>query len=158
DIDGRLAAAGNADEAKVAAMLKEPFFHKPPPKSLERTMFADGFLHKHFGTIRERQLPDVVATLNLFTAASIKLALTLGPTRLKNLGELVVSGGGALNPPLMKTLRTSVAPTPVVSSSTHGFPPMAKEAACFAWMALRALQGKTNNCPCEARRFLGHRR
>ena len=71
----------------------------------------------------------------------------------------MVSGGGALNPVLMANLRRRLAPVPVMTSETHGIPPMAKEAACFAWLALRAIRGLTNNCPAatgaRGRRILG---
>jgi len=144
DRDGRLAARGRADEAKVAAMLRDAYFAKKPPKSLERTYFGKAFLKARFGRVSERKLPDVLATLNLFTAASIELALAM---RKKGLREIVVSGGGALNPVLMANLRSLAEPVPVTDSADHGIPPMAKEAACFAWLALRAVRGQTNNCP-----------
>ena len=59
----------------------------------------------------------------------------------------MVSGGGALNPVLMAHLRRLLAPVPVTTTDRRGLPVMAKEAACFAWLALRAAQGLTNNCP-----------
>ena len=36
DAGGRLGLEGRVDEAKVAAVLKAPFFQRPPPKSLDR--------------------------------------------------------------------------------------------------------------------------
>ena len=77
----------------------------------------------------------------------------------KNIHEVVVSGGGALNPVLMRELKKALRPLPVATTEKYKIPVMAKEAACFAWLALRAISGKTNNCPqatgARGRRILG---
>ena len=39
DEDGRLAAAGRVDAAIVAALMRDPYFDRPPPKSLDRNHF-----------------------------------------------------------------------------------------------------------------------
>jgi anhydro-N-acetylmuramic acid kinase len=44
----------------------------------------------------------------------------------------------------------------VTTSQAHGIPVMAKEAACFAWLALQAWRGQPNNCP-QATGARGHR-
>jgi anhydro-N-acetylmuramic acid kinase len=50
-------------------------------------------------------------------------------------------------------------PVAVAPSDKYGIPVMAKEAACFAWLALRAFHGRANNCPqatgARGRRVLG---
>jgi len=146
DENGRLAARGRADEAAVAAMLRHPYFKRPAPKSLDRDDFGLPFLREHLRSLTRRDLPDALATLNLFTARSIALSYKALPRR-RELSEVVVSGGGALNPVLMENLRRLLAPVPVVTSEAHGLPVMAKEAVCFAWLALRALRGEPNNNP-----------
>lgn len=147
DEDGRLAAQGRADEAVVARMLAHPYFARKGPKSLDKEYFGEAFLLKH---LRGRTLTDTLATLNLFTAETIALAVK--PHRVS---ELVVAGGGALNPVLMANLRRLLSPIPVRADAA----PMAKEALCFAWLALRALKGQTNSCPAatgaRSRRILG---
>ena len=60
------------------------------------------------------------------------------------LAEVVVSGGGALNARLMRRLRELFAPVPVRATE---IPAMAKEAACFAWLACRTLDGLAGNDP-----------
>ena len=158
DEDGKLAARGRADEALVAAMLRHPYFSRKPPKSLDRDDFGPAFLRRHFPKLTRENLPDALATLNLFTARSVALSYETLPRRAQ-LSEVVVAGGGALNPVLMANLQRLLAPVPVVSSEAHGLPVMAKEAVCFAWLGLRALRGETNNCPqatgAKGRRILG---
>ncbi len=146
DKNGALARRGKADERLIGAMLKHPYFKKRAPKSLDKDDFGKEFLKKYFGSLRQSELPDIIATLNAFTAASIAAAYKTFPQREK-LSEVVVSGGGALNPVLMANLQRLLAPVPVVKSDAHGIPVMAKEAACFAWLAMRAWRGEPNNCP-----------
>ncbi|MDE2038864.1 MAG: anhydro-N-acetylmuramic acid kinase [Elusimicrobia bacterium] len=143
DEDGRLAARGQADRRLIARLMRHPYFKRKGPKSLDRDDFGEEFLKKHFGTLGRRGLEDVLATLNEFTARTIVAALP----QAERCRELVVSGGGALNPELMRNLRRLAAPRRVTTSRAYGLPVMAKEAACFAWLALRAVRGLPNNCP-----------
>ncbi len=147
DEDGRLAAKGKADERKVARLLRLEYFSRKPPKSLERLFFGESFLKKHFGRITERRLPDVLATLALFTARGVRDSYDRFIFPKHRLTELVLSGGGALNPVLVRRLWELFKPLPIVVSDKYGVPLMAKEAACFAWLAARAIKGLPNNCP-----------
>ena len=160
DRNGALAAAGRADEDKVRELLRAPFFGRKPPKSLDRSEYALAFLKKNFG--RElgcRGAPDLLATLNLFTAASIKEAFSRFAPR--GARDLIVSGGGALNPVLLRNISRLLEPAGVRVRSTAelGMHPLAKEPACFALLALLALRGRVNHCPsatgARGRRVLG---
>lgn len=157
DEGGALAARGRPDAEKVRRLLGQPYFRRPAPKSLDKSLFGEAFLRENFGPVGRERLPDVLATLNLFTAASIADAYRRFAPR--GLREAVVSGGGAKNPVLMRNLRERLKPLPVVLSDERGIPVMAKEAACFAWLAVRALRGQANNCPqatgAAGRRVLG---
>ncbi|MBI5625490.1 MAG: anhydro-N-acetylmuramic acid kinase [Elusimicrobia bacterium] len=147
DVGGRLAAQGRADERKVAILLKAPFFLKPPPKSLDRGSFGAPYLARHFGRLTRKNLPDVLATLTLLTARSIADSYQRFVLPGRGIREALVAGGGSRNPVLMALLRRELSPLPVKVSDLSGIPAMAKEAACFAWMAARAVQGLPNNCP-----------
>lgn len=149
DRDGRLAAKGLPDKRLVGRLLKGAYFLKRPPKSLERTEYGSEYLDRCFARdpgSRAGQLP----TLNYFTAASIADAYRrfLSPAlKGRRLHEVVVSGGGALNPVLMRNLAELLAPVPVVSSAVHGLAPLAKEPALVALLAWLAVRGETNHCP-----------
>jgi len=141
DRGGRLAARGRVDERLLRRLLAHPYFKTAPPKSLDRTTFGPALLDRSF----PRALPDALATLAEFTARSLWFSIlenAPGP-----LAEVVVSGGGALNAHLMRRLSALFAPVPVTTTAAHGLPVMAKEAACFAWMAARALGGAPNHVP-----------
>lgn len=148
DRDGAWAYAGTADQAKVRALLDLPYFMRRPPKSLDRSEFSAAFLEKHFkALLNARGSRDLLATLNLFTAASIALAFKRFSPR--GTRELIVSGGGALNPALMDNLAALLLPSGVRvrSCAELGLHPLAKEPACFALLAWLALEGRVNHCP-----------
>ncbi|OGS06763.1 MAG: anhydro-N-acetylmuramic acid kinase [Elusimicrobia bacterium RIFOXYA12_FULL_51_18] len=145
DAGGRWAAAGKIDYAKVEKLLRLPFFALKPPKSLDRDEFSAGFIQKCFGRLNERNQYDALATLNYFTAAAISLAFKkFAP---KKTCELIVSGGGALNPVLMLNIAAAMPEVAVKSIVELGIDPLAKEPACFAILAWLALNGSINHCP-----------
>ncbi len=146
DRGGRLAARGRIDPLRLRRLLRHPFFKKAPPKSLDRSSFGPALLDHEFPRLSAKSLPDALATLADLTARSLWFAvLENAPDR--PLKEVVVSGGGALNAHLMGLLSMMFAPVPVTTTAAYGLPVMAKEAACFAWMAARALDGEPNHAP-----------
>ncbi|MFH1618823.1 MAG: anhydro-N-acetylmuramic acid kinase [bacterium] len=157
DRDGELAASGRINFAKVEKFLKMPFFSKRPPKSLDREHFGLKFLFENWRAVGRNNLKDMVATLNWFTARSIETAVK----KFAGAGfsEMTVSGGGALNPVLMRNLGRLLAPIKVTNIADCGINPLAKEPACFALLAHLALEGIINHCPsatgARGRRILG---
>jgi anhydro-N-acetylmuramic acid kinase len=160
DRGGAWAAAGEADLPKVYSLLEAPFFRRRPPKSLDRSVYTLAFIREHFpGGLTSKNAGNLLASLNLFTAASVALAFrNFAPRGTR---ELIVSGGGALNPVLLDNIAALLLPSGVRTRSIAelGIHPLAKEPACFALLALLALEGKTNHCPsatgARSRRVLG---
>ncbi|WP_346300334.1 anhydro-N-acetylmuramic acid kinase, partial [Halomonas sp. BM-2019] len=72
DMDGAWAASGRVDEALLAELLAEPFFHLPPPRSTGRELFHLDWLVTHL--TGEEHPEDVQATLAELTATSVALA------------------------------------------------------------------------------------
>ena len=143
DRGGRLAARGRADERLLRRLLSHPYFKKAPPKSLDRSTFGPALLDRHFPRLDAARLPDALATLAEFTARSLWFGvLENAPVAV---AEVVVSGGGALNAYLMRRLSALFAPARVTTTASYGLPVMAKEAACFAWLAARAWEGRVNS-------------
>lgn len=148
DRNGAWAAAGTPDLRRVYALLEAPFFRRRPPKSLERSEYTLAFIKKHFGPLFSRaRSRDLLATLNVFTAASVALAFRNYAPR--GTRELIVSGGGALNPALMDNISALLLPSGVRvrSIAELGLHPLAKEPACFALLGLLAARGELNHCP-----------
>jgi anhydro-N-acetylmuramic acid kinase len=131
DQDGRMAALGNADEAWIARALEQPFFARPPPKSLDRNDFA---------SLRLPEMPpaDGAATLTAFTAAAIARIVPLLPRPPKN---WIVAGGGARNLTMVRMLRERLAPATVEIADALGWSGDAIEAQAFGFLAARGLKG-----------------
>ncbi len=147
DKDGRLAEQGRVHEAWLAELLAHPYLQKAPPKTAGREQFGAEFAAMLWEQAQARGVdgPDLVATLTAFTAASIAEAyrrfLPVFPD------EVIVSGGGALNPTLMAMLRQRLAPARVLASDALGLPADAKEAIAFAVLAYETIHGRPGNLP-----------
>jgi anhydro-N-acetylmuramic acid kinase len=136
DIGGRLALAGRADEAALAAMLAHPYFKRRPPKSLDR---AD------FGIEKAAHLSaaDGAATLAAFTAASIARAAEHFPAPVS---AWIVCGGGRRNPAIMGALAKRVS-APVLTAEAVGWNGDMLEAEAFAFLAMRSVRGLPLSLP-----------
>ncbi|MGD2068724.1 MAG: anhydro-N-acetylmuramic acid kinase [Gemmatimonadota bacterium] len=161
DEDGRRAAAGTPDEATVTRLMRIPFFRERPPRSTGRELFGPALVHR---LAAERGLEpgadddgwrDLLATLTRFTARSIGDAYRrwVAP---RGLDDVVVTGGGASNPTLVRRIREELGdlrnasgdPVSVeIGADALGMDPDAKEAAAFAVLAWAHLRGVAGNVP-----------
>jgi len=133
DEDGRLAAAGRADEARVGAFLGQGYFAAHPPKSLDR----DDFRRHAAALVEGMGAADGAATLTAFTAASVAAALAHLPARPR---RWLACGGGRRNPVLMADLRRRLG-APVQAVEEVGWDGDALEAQAFGFLAVRSLRG-----------------
>jgi anhydro-N-acetylmuramic acid kinase len=145
DPHGRLALRGRIDHRAIARLWRHPYFRRPPPKSTGREAFNEDLLRDVFGRRLATAPRDVLATVTYFTAYSIAESYRrFIPVRLR---EVVVSGGGVRNRTLMAHLARLLAPAPVRTIERYGIPAQAKEPVAFAFLALRAIQGRINHLP-----------
>jgi len=142
DKNGQLARKGAILPSVLKQLQRHRYFKKEPPKSTGRELFNTSFLPANLW----REKPeDVLATLTYFTAWAIADSyFAFIPFEL---GEVLVSGGGALNPVLMEHLKNLLYPADVRSMEELKIPSQAKEPIAFAFLALRAIQGKVNHLP-----------
>ena len=139
DQDGRLAAEGRVDLDRVAVFLADPWFERPPPKSLDRDDFAALAGRLTLGL----SAADGAATLAAFTVGAIGALvphLPAPPTRW------LVSGGGRHNPVLMAGLAALLA-APVDPVDAVGWDGDSLEAQAFAFLAVRVLAGLPTTFP-----------
>jgi anhydro-N-acetylmuramic acid kinase len=61
--------------------------------------------------------------------------------------EVLVCGGGVHNTDLMQRLKSYLSGTQVSSTDAYGLHPDWVEAAAFAWLAKRCIEGQTGNLP-----------
>jgi anhydro-N-acetylmuramic acid kinase len=160
DRDGARAARGSVDQALLADLMRHPFLARRPPRSTGRELFGRAMVED---LVRRRPpagaaaWDDLLATLTAFTARSIADAVERWTPPA---GEVLVSGGGASNPALMRALADALAPRPVASAGVAlGVDPDAKEAVAFAVLAWAFVRGVPGNEPAAtgagARRVLG---
>lgn len=146
DRDGRMAAAGTIDAALLAEWLAHPFFAQVPPKSTGRELFGPAEAGLYIAQASQRGLGpnDIVATLTALTAHSIALAYT---QHLSGVDELLVAGGGARNPTLLRMLQAALPDVTVLPLDALGLDADAKEALAFALMGYATLHGWPANVP-----------
>jgi anhydro-N-acetylmuramic acid kinase len=148
DVHGQRAARGHVDQNVLHELLAHPFLERQPPKSTGREAFGRPFIdellkkHPHL----KKDTDGLLATLTTLTARSIADAIQrwVAP---KGVAEVVVTGGGAHNPTLMKWLREYLAPIDVQSGEVLGVDPDAKEAVAFAVLAWAHVTGRPGNEP-----------
>src|SRR6266478_13134 len=143
DRDGHWAAGGHSDAAWLQALLAEPYFSAPPPKSTGRELFNRQWL-SHKLAQRELAPRDVQATLTRLTAASIGQAIA---QHVAPAVDVLVCGGGAFNATLMRMLGEECAPRPVASTAALGVAPDHVEAFAFAWLAREHVHGRAVSLP-----------
>ena len=147
DAGGTWAASGTADVALLDALLAEPYFSRPPPKSTGRDLFNAAWLDTGLATTGARNrlaASDIQATLAELTARTAAEAVRRHAGRAR---ELIVCGGGAFNTDLMHRLARLLAPLPVRSSAERGLPPDQVEACAFAWLARAFVAGEPGSLP-----------
>lgn len=142
DRDGAWAASGCVVESLLAAMLAEPYFAAPPPKSTGREKFNRDWIVRF---APERHPPaDVQATLAELTAASVADAIARHCAAAK---EILLCGGGAQNRDLARRLAARLPGRALADTGALGLPPQLVEAAAFAWLARETIAGRPGNVP-----------
>ncbi|TAK93589.1 MAG: anhydro-N-acetylmuramic acid kinase [Verrucomicrobia bacterium] len=154
DRKGSWAARGRVSEKLVKQWLKHPFFKRQPPKSTGREEFGEVFFRRVVADARKEKLAqsDIVATVTALTAASIAEAYRrfVYPNlsrRLQELTQVVLVGGGALNPVLRGMIAERVRPAQLCPIEEFGMCAESKEALSFAVLAHETLQDVPGNVP-----------
>jgi anhydro-N-acetylmuramic acid kinase len=142
DRDGAIAARGRVHQDVLAELLADPFFATPPPRSTGRERFGDTYARRLHQRVPG---PDGVATAVELTARSIADALRAWAPGTP---QVVVSGGGAHHPGLMRSLGTALgdgADSRVCRFDELFFPGDAKEAVAFALLGYLTIHGQPGN-------------
>lgn len=140
DDGGRLAASGRACETTLAALLAQPFFDRPPPKSLDRQDFAQAVAQAGVERLSDA---DGAATLTAFTAAA---AARIIPHLPRPPLRWLACGGGRHNAALMRALAERLG-APVDAVESVGWDGDALEAQAFAHLAARSRLGLPLSLP-----------
>lgn len=142
DAGGQWSASGQLNPTLLAAMLAEPFFSQPAPKSTGRDLFNQHWLVKYLHSINDRP-ENIARTLLELTAHSIAAAVR---RFCPDAEAAYLCGGGAHNQLLTARL-TALLPCPVALTDALGVDADWVEAVAFAWLAQRCVDGLPGNLP-----------
>jgi anhydro-N-acetylmuramic acid kinase len=149
DRDGYIAERARVDTALLERLMGERYLAMEPPKSTGREEFGRPFVERlaaGYAPDDEEAWGSLVATLTEFTARSIADAYERWIIP-RGVGDVVVTGGGARNPVLLRRIRELLDPIPVDDGASLGIDPEAKEAAAFALLAWAHLARVPGNVP-----------
>jgi anhydro-N-acetylmuramic acid kinase len=137
------AAHGQVQEALLSRWLTHPYFQVQRPKSTGREMFGLAWFLAEIPGLEALALPDRLATLAAFTAASVALeAARLTP--LPPGTRALVSGGGARH----RRVRTELeARLSLPLEDDASFPNGAREAVSWALLGAASALGLPGNLP-----------
>lgn len=147
DAGGSIAARGRINATLLSRMLAHPFLSAPPPKSTGREDFSLDWL---LALIGEETTPagttpeDVLTTLTELTARGIAEAIN---QHCPGTQGVYLCGGGAHNQTLVARLSALLSSARVKATDHLGIAVDWVEAAAFAWLAKRTLEGQCGNLP-----------
>lgn len=149
DLDGRIAMAGRVNRPLLRFLMAHPYLKRRPPKSTGRDVFGPLVIEALLDRTATRGIAeaDLVATVTAFTAASVTLHVTRDLPAGAVSGELIVCGGGANNPMLIKQLQEALPGCRLLTADEAGFPGRAIEASAFALLAYLTASGLPGNLP-----------
>jgi len=141
DRDGARAAAGRVHPGLLAALLAEPYYAAPAPKSTGKELFHAGYLDERLAALGEPvAADDVLATLTELTARVVAAECDR-----HGVVEVIAAGGGVRNRTLWERLAALGAGRWRLRTTDElGVPAQAKEAYAFAllgWLSWHNLPG-----------------
>ncbi|HZP44318.1 MAG TPA: anhydro-N-acetylmuramic acid kinase [Candidatus Binataceae bacterium] len=149
DRNGRMAARGIANPALLDRLMRHRYFRRRPPKSTGREEFGPTYLADVMKYAEASGVAgeDLVATLSALTARSIGEAIRRFVVPLGPVDELIVTGGGAHNPTLLRMIAAELKGIEVLTAAQLGINGDALEAAAFAILGYQMLRGLAGNIP-----------
>ena len=143
DKDGVVAQQGTANTHLLNKLLEDTFFSLHIPKTIGPELFNIEYVQKAISAcgVDGISIPDIMATLALFTATTIVDTIYKLVPANENF-TIYTSGGGKHNPVIMQHLKNLMPTIQILSSEIIGIDPNAKEAILFAVLANEAVAGE----------------
>jgi anhydro-N-acetylmuramic acid kinase len=142
DTKGQWANSGNICHNLLQAMLSDPYFAQPAPKSTGREYFNALWLAKFIekSTLKPA---DIQATLTALTAETIAQEIN----QLSTKSDVYICGGGIENNYLVSLLNQKLIGHSIVNTHTKNINSDSLEAMAFAWLALAFDKNIFGNIP-----------
>ncbi|MGA8807015.1 MAG: anhydro-N-acetylmuramic acid kinase [Thermoanaerobaculia bacterium] len=139
DRDGERASRGTVRDDVLEWCMSDPYFQLKPPKTTGRERFGRQFAARMAERFQDVAPDDLIATATAFTAESIAHAYRefIG----SHVDEMIVAGGGARNPALLRMLRERLPDTEI---KVYEFL-QEKEAMAMALIASDSISGLDTN-------------
>ena len=149
DLYGKLASQGSINKQLLEKLLSHPFFLKSPPKSTGAEDFGKEEAQELYALAKDKgiSLSDLMRTLLELTVESIALSYERFISPKWKIDEVILSGGGAINPVLVERLKKRLNYVEFSNSDDYGIPIDAKEAIAFAILANELISGNYTNLP-----------
>ena len=146
DKGGAWAESGSVVQPLLDEMLGDPYFKLPPPKSTGFEHFNSAWIKSRLAASGEEvaAAEDLQSTLAELSARTIAMSVLEHAPAIE---QLLVCGGGVHNTNLIHRLQSYLSGTSVQSTEEFGLHPDWVEAAAFAWLAKRRIEGKPGNLP-----------
>lgn len=143
DRDGAIAASGTVDETLLAALLDEPYYRLPAPKTTGKELFHGSYVRAVLDRSgADPSDADLVATFTELTVRTVA-----ADVRRAGVTTLVASGGGCRNPVILDGLRAALPGVDVTLTDAFGAPSDEKEAIAFALIGWCTVHGVAATLP-----------
>lgn len=145
DKNAQISLKGSLHSKLFDYLINDTFYKKRPPKSTGREHYGAAFqknLLKKFGKINKY---DIIRTVTEFTVYSIWYNYINFIKPVCEIDELIISGGGARNPLIRKTLKGYFKEVNTSLIKQNGINSNNKEAVLFAVLANECISGKPAN-------------
>lgn len=148
DKNGQWAGSSDHNPELLKLLLKDPYFHQPPPKSTGRELFNSDWLKRiltSHSTLEKGISSAVIqSTLCQLTATSIAQDINrYAPTT----HGIYLCGGGVHNRILTGRLKQLLPNKSIQTTKSLGIAPDWVEAVAFAWLARQTLEHRPGNLP-----------
>ena len=148
DKDGEVAKSGNVVESWLDCLLQDEYYFKAPPKTTGREYFSPRYIENALKFAPDNKA-DIIATVTALTAKTIASAYERFIYPVAPIDEVIVGGGGAYNPVLMKFLKSYLPDTVVLKThEDYGISNNFKEVMAFALLGYCTYYHIPNNLPC----------
>ncbi|MEZ8099806.1 anhydro-N-acetylmuramic acid kinase [Vibrio bivalvicida] len=144
DYNAQFALQGKLSQDLLTQLLSEPYLALSAPKSTGRELFNLPWLEAILVKFSIKP-EDVQQTLCEYTA--ITIANEVNKFTVGSSPELLVCGGGAHNPLLMRCLTQQLPDWKVMLTDDKGVDSNNMEAMAFAWLAYRRIHDLPSNLP-----------
>ena len=147
DEAGKWAASGQANESFIKELINDDYFQLAPPKSTGTEYFNATWLTNKLSKFSKLSNEDIQASLTALTTITISDAIKKHASKIANVDEVIVCGGGVHNEFLLQQLSEGLPNIEINSSAEYGLDPDYIEATAFAWLAKQTMEHKVGNLP-----------